>query len=120
MAYLSLSRQEVNHLLNCAGTVHVEGDVDQVLGNGLANNITLVIRRILQEFLAEIVAERISHEFRKVAEGFTENHVSMFRKPFFQLFLQITTTMLILAQRCNLSLQILQANSSEPVVWEKG
>ncbi len=50
-----------------------------------------------------------------MTKRFTENHVSMFGNAFLQLFLQIATTVLILAQRGNLSLKIFQPSSSETV-----
>jgi hypothetical protein len=39
--------------------MHVERDVDEVLRDGVADDIALLIGGILQQLLAEIVAERI-------------------------------------------------------------
>ena len=43
------------------------------------------------------------HKICKVAEGLTENHITVFRNPFLQLLLQVTTTMLIFAKARDLS-----------------
>jgi hypothetical protein len=56
---LATSRQIVDHLLNGTRAVHVEGDVDQVGRDGLADEVALLIRRELKELLAEVVAERV-------------------------------------------------------------
>ena len=39
--------------------MHVEGDVDQILRDRLANEVALLIRAVHQELLAEVVPERI-------------------------------------------------------------
>lgn len=59
--HLTLGRKEVDHLLNCTSTVHVERNVDQVLRNGLAYNIALLVRGELKQLLTEVVAERVWH-----------------------------------------------------------
>lgn len=56
---LSTSRQEIDHLLHCTGAVHVQGDVDQVLSDGLADEVPLLVRGVLEELLAEVVAEGV-------------------------------------------------------------
>ena len=56
---LSASRQKVDHLLHRSGTMHVERDVDKVLSDRLADEVPLLIRGVLEELLAEIVAEGI-------------------------------------------------------------
>ena len=56
---LVLGREEVDHLLDRPGTVHVQGDVDELLGYRLADDVPLLVRRVLEELLAQIVAERI-------------------------------------------------------------
>ena len=56
-----------------------------------------------------------SHEICKVAEGLTEDHVSMFRDAFLQLFLQIPATMLILAEARNLPRQVFKTGASEAI-----
>ena len=44
-----------------------------------------------------------SHKICKVAEGLTEDHITVFRNAFLQLLLQVTTTMLIFAEARDLS-----------------
>lgn len=51
--------QEVDHLLNSSGSVHIQGNVDQVLGNRLADDTTLLVGRVLQQLLAKVVAEGV-------------------------------------------------------------
>lgn len=52
-------RQELNHLLDSTGTVHVQGNVDQLGRNILNNDGALLVAAKLQQLLAQIVAERI-------------------------------------------------------------
>ena len=40
---LALSGEEVDHLLDSASAVHVEGDVDKILCDGLANQVALFV-----------------------------------------------------------------------------
>lgn len=47
--------------------MHVERNVHKVLCDGLADDVPLLVRRILEEFLAEVVAERI-YEARSVSD----------------------------------------------------
>ena len=56
---LALRRQEVDHLLNRPSTVHVQRDVDKVRRDRFADDVPLLVRGVLQELLAEVVAERI-------------------------------------------------------------
>ena len=51
--------EEVDHLLHRARAVHVERDRNEVLRDALADDVALVVGRVLQELLAEIVAEGI-------------------------------------------------------------
>ena len=43
------------------------------------------------------------HKLRKVAKCLTENHITMFWYTFFELLLQVTAAMLILAQAWDLA-----------------
>lgn len=95
--------------------MHVERDVDQILGHRLADQIALVIGRELEELLAEVVAKRIGHEVGKVLEGLSENHIPMLRNTFLELLLQIAAPMLILAQGSNFALHVFQADPSKSV-----
>ena len=115
--YLSPSRQEVNHLLDSTGTVHVQRDVDQVLRDRLADDIALFVGSILEQLLAEIVAKRVRHKLGEVGEGLAEDHIPVLGSAFLKLLLQVATTVLILAQRGNLSLEVLQTNAGKTVIY---
>ena len=56
---LALSGEEVDHLLDRAGAVHVQRDVDEFLCDGLADDVPLLVRRVLKQLLAEVVPEGI-------------------------------------------------------------
>lgn len=113
---LSASGQKVNHLLNSASTMHVQRNVDQVLSNGFADEIALIIGRVFEQLLAQIIAKGVRHEFGKMAESFPEDHIPVLGCAFFQLLLQISAPMLVFAQGSYFPLQILQANTSETVI----
>ena len=95
--------------------MHVQRDVDQIRGNGVTNEVALFIRSILQQLLAKIVAERVGHQIGEVGKGFVEDDVSVFRDTFLQLLLQITTTVLILAQASNFADKVLEAGAGKAV-----
>jgi hypothetical protein len=95
--------------------MHVQRDVDQIRGNGIADEVALFIRRILQQLLAEIVAEGIGHQIGKVGEGLAEDDVPVFRDPFLQLLLEVTATVLIFAQAGNFTNKVLEMGASKAV-----
>ena len=55
------------------------------------------------------------HKLRKVAKSLTENHITVFWYTFFELLLQITATMLVLAKLRNLAHKVFQARTRKPV-----
>ena len=112
---LSASGQEINHLLNSTGSMHVQRDVDKIRGNGVADEVALFVRSIFQQFLAKVVTERVGHQIGEVGKGFVEDDVSMFGGTFLQFLLQITTTVLILAQTCDFTDKVLEAGASKTV-----
>jgi hypothetical protein len=57
--------------------VRVQQDGNEILSDGFADNVALIVRGELEEFLAQIVAEWVRHQFDKVTERFTEDHVAM-------------------------------------------
>ena len=59
---LATRREEVNHLLDSARAVHVERDVDEVLGDGLADEVALLVGTELEKLLTQVVAEGIYEE----------------------------------------------------------
>lgn len=66
-SYLAARRKEVDHLLNRTCTMHVEGDVDQILRDRLADQVALLIGAVLEELLAKVVAKRIWKQMRSTA-----------------------------------------------------
>jgi hypothetical protein len=112
---LASGGQEINHLLYSPRTMHVQRDGNEILSDGFADNVALIVRRELEEFLAQIVAERVRHQFSKVTERFTENHVTMLRNAFLKLLLEVSTAMLVLAKCGYFALKILKAGASETV-----
>ena len=67
---LSTSGQEVNHLLDRTGAVHVQGDVDEVLRDRFANQIALLIGTVLQQLLAQVVSKGICTRISIKESGF--------------------------------------------------
>lgn len=57
--HLARGRQEVDHLLHGARAVHVERDGDEVGRDRLADGVALLVGRVLEELLAEVVAEGV-------------------------------------------------------------
>ena len=112
---LSASGQEIDHLLNGAGSMHVQRDIDQIRGNGIADKVALFIRRILQQLLAKVIAKGVGHEVSKVGEGLSEDDVSMIRDPFLQLLLEIATAVLIFAQAGNFTNKVLESSTGEAI-----
>lgn len=135
---LALSGEEVDHFLDSPCAVHVERDIDKVLRHGFADQVALIIGRILQELLAEIIAKWIfspmkieckrahfftirrktlltDHEFRKMTKCFAEDHVAMFWNTLLELLLQEAASMLVFAKICNLALQLLKTSASKTV-----
>ena len=51
--------EEIDHLLHRARAVHVERDRDEILRDALADDVALVVGRVLEEFLAEVIPEGI-------------------------------------------------------------
>ena len=48
--------------LNGTSTMHIERDIDEVLGNGFADNISLFVGRKLEKLLAKIIAKGICYD----------------------------------------------------------
>jgi hypothetical protein len=56
---LSSGGQEINHFLYSSRTMHVQRNVDQILGYGFADDVPLFVRGELEELLAQIVTEGV-------------------------------------------------------------
>ena len=95
--------------------MHVQQDGNKILSDGFADNVALIICGELEEFLAQIVAKWVRHEFSKVTECFTEDHVTMLRNTFLKLLLKVLTTMLVLAKCGYFALKVLKVGASETV-----
>lgn len=115
--------------------MHVERDVDEVCRDRLADDVPLLVRRVLEQLLAEVVAEGIfmtdeasegtekykrssvltGHEVREVAKGLAEDHIPVVRNTFLKLLLEIPTSVLVLAQARNLASQILKTSAREAI-----
>ena len=95
--------------------MHVQRDVDQIRGNGITDEVALFVRCILQQLLAKIVAERVSHQISEVGEGLAEDDVPVFGDPFLQLLLQVAATVLVFAQAGNFTNEVLKAGTSKAV-----
>lgn len=112
---LSRLSKEVDHLLNSSSTVHVQTDANEISSNRFDDGGSLLLGRVLEKLLTEVVAEWIDHELREVTVRLVEDHISMSSLAFFQLLLQVSTTMLVLAEVQQLALQILDSNTRETV-----
>lgn len=58
-----------------------------------------------------------SHKLCKMAKSLPENHVTVFRNAFFELLLEVPTTMLVLTQARDLAGQVLEAGTSKTINW---
>lgn len=112
---LTLSREEIDHLLNGASSVHVERDGNEFSSDRFNESVTLFVGSVLEETLSEVVGERIRHELSEVREDFVEDHVAVFGVSILEFLLEVTATELILAKRKHISLKIFEPESSETV-----
>ena len=90
--------EEIDHLLNGSSTVHVERDPNKIISNRLDDGSSLLVGRVFQEFLTEVISEWVRHEFWEMTIGLSENHVSVCWFPVFKLLLEVSTSVLILAE----------------------
>jgi hypothetical protein len=97
-ADLGRRRDKLDHLLKGSSAMLVQGDTDHVLCSILDEDGTLLIVAVLKELLAEVVAEGVCHQLNHVLVGLQPNHVNLFRDTVLELLLQVTTTMLVLAE----------------------
>jgi len=95
--------------------MHIQRDVDQIRGNRITDEVALFIRRILQQLLTKVITEGVGHQISKVGEGLAEDDVSMFRGTFLQLLLEITATVLILAQAGDFTNEVLETGTSKTI-----
>lgn len=108
---LSRVREEIDHLLNSSSSVHVERDGDKIVSDGFADDVPLFLCRVFEQFLAEIVSERVGHQLWEVTVGLPEDHVTVLRDLFLQLFLKVSATMLVLAECQEFSLKVFDSHT---------
>jgi hypothetical protein len=114
---LSRGSEEIDHLLHGSGSVHVERDTNKVVGNRLDDGHSLLVGRVLEQFLAQVVAERIRHELGEMTVGLSEDHVSVGWLAVLELLLQVSAAVLILAKVEQIALELLNLDTSETVDW---
>ena len=95
--------------------MHVERDVHKLLRDALADDVALLVGGVLEQLLAEIVPERVRHEVREVPEGLAEDHVAVLGEALLELLLQVPAAVLVLAQRGDLALEVLEPRACEAV-----
>jgi hypothetical protein len=97
---LSLDRtgDELNHPLKCAGSMLIEGDLHH-FGLCITDECCSLLRvAILEQLLAEIVAEGIRHEVDNMAVSLLPDGVGCGRVAFVKLLLQVPAAVLILGK----------------------
>ena len=91
-------RDALNHLLQCTCTMLVRRNGHKLGSDAVDQSCALLNVGILEQFLAEVVSEGIGHQLDYMHTGFLEYHLNMLREALLQLSLQISATVLVLAQ----------------------
>lgn len=113
--HLLWCRDELNHLLECASSVLVQGDADKVVGGVADQDGALLVVAELEKLLAEVVAERIGHELDDVHVGLLPDEVDGLFVAALELLLEETASVLVLAECVDLALKGLKADVGEAV-----
>jgi hypothetical protein len=92
---------ELNHLLQCPGAMLVQRNLDHLRGRVADQGRSLHVVTILEELLAKVVAERVRHQLNHMDVGLEPNHVDVLAAALFELLLEITASVLILAELVN-------------------
>lgn len=108
-------RDELNHLLECASSVLVQGDADKVVRGVADQDGALLVVAELEKLLAEVVAERIGHELNDVHVGLLPDEVDGLFVAALKLLLEETAAVLVLAKCVDLALKGLKADVGEAV-----
>jgi hypothetical protein len=113
-----------------APDVHIERDADQIIVDARQQYVLLLVGRVFEEALSQVVAEAVDHELRKVRIDLGEDHIAVERVALFQLALQEAAAVLVLAEASHVPLQIFKAQAgkaigcenppSQPIADEKG
>jgi len=93
----------LNQLLNGASSVHVLGDIDEVVGHLINNSEPLCTVTKLQEFLTQIIAKGIYHELIDVLVYLLEYYLYDLGVLLLQLLLQESASSLVLRYDVHLS-----------------
>jgi hypothetical protein len=93
----------------------IESNTDEIMRSVLNQDGALLIIAILQQLLAEIVAEGIGHQLNHMLVGLKPDHVDLLRVTVLQLLLQVAASMLILAKGIDLTTELLELHVGEPV-----
>ena len=91
-------RDELNHLLPCTCTMLVRRNGHKLGSDVVDQSCALLNVGVLEQLLAEVVSEGIGHQLDYMRTGFLEYHLNMLREALLQLSLQISATVLVLAQ----------------------
>lgn len=84
----------------------VECNVNHVRSSVLNQYSMLSTLGVLKQFLAQVVAERISHELDHVVFGLKEDHLDLLGISLFKFALQESASMLVLAKTVDLTFKI--------------
>jgi hypothetical protein len=98
LLWLSGRSEEIDHLLHSSSSVHVERNTNEVISNRFDDGRSLFVGRVFEQFLTQVVAEGIRHEFGEMSVGLSEDHVSVSGLAVFQLLLQVSATVLVFAK----------------------
>ena len=112
---LTRLRQEVDHLLDSPRSVHVQADTNEIAGDRVDDGRSLLFGRVLEQLLAQVVSKGVGHEFREVAVSLGKDHVAVRSVALFELLLEVSASVLVLAQGEELALEILDTHTSESV-----
>jgi hypothetical protein len=86
----------------------VESNLDHLRCSVVDQLGTLIVIRIFQELLTEVVSKGISHQLHDVCLGLEEDNFDALRISLLQLALQVTTAVLIFAESIYLALHVLK------------
>jgi hypothetical protein len=84
---LARGRDELDHLLQGSGSMLVECNTDKIMRGILNENGALLIIAVLQQLLAEVVAEGIGHQLNDMLIGLKPNHMDLLRVAILKLLL---------------------------------
>ena len=102
---LLLVLEQVDELLRRTRPVHVDGDAHEVSARLLHDLEPLCGRAVLEQLLAQVVAERVGHELHDVVEHLVEDHAGDARAVLVQQLLERAAPLLVFAHVVDVSAQ---------------